>query len=341
MSDENCEEPTEPAPEDEVEWETRLKGDDLSGLLGFDLSEETGEDRSGLRALINSALVAHRRLPMLDIVFDRTARQMTTSLRHFTNDNVDVRLDDISSTRFGDFVHNLSAPAIVAVLKSEALNNSLLFAADAALVYSMIDLLLGGRRGAALTFEDRNFTQIELGLIEKVVTLVAADVDAAFRPVADLQVTLDRVETKPRFAAIVQDASVCALAKFTIEMDERGGRAAILAPHATLEPITKALAREFSGGADDAHDLWRDHLAKEIAAAGVGLDIVLAEKDMALGALARLSVGDTIAFPGAAPGAVEIRAGSACVALGRVGRRGDRLAVRLGERIAAQREEAA
>jgi flagellar motor switch protein FliM len=57
-------------------------------------------DRGGIRAIINSALVSYERLPMLEIVFDRLVRYMTTSLRNFTSDNVEVSLGDISCHPF-------------------------------------------------------------------------------------------------------------------------------------------------------------------------------------------------------------------------------------------------
>ena len=47
-------------------------------------------------------MVSYERLPMLEIVFDRLVRLMTTSLRNFTSDNVEVSLDRITSLRFGD-----------------------------------------------------------------------------------------------------------------------------------------------------------------------------------------------------------------------------------------------
>ena len=37
-------------------------------------------------------MVSYERLPMLEIVFDRLVRLMTTSLRNFTSDNVEVCL---------------------------------------------------------------------------------------------------------------------------------------------------------------------------------------------------------------------------------------------------------
>ena len=79
-----------------------LNQDEIDNLLGFDLGDDDGSERSGIRAIINSALVSYERLPMLEIVFDRLVRLMTTSLRNFTSDNVEISLDNISSIRFGD-----------------------------------------------------------------------------------------------------------------------------------------------------------------------------------------------------------------------------------------------
>lgn len=331
--------------EPDVEWADKLKSGEINDLLGFDLSAEDGEDRSGLRALINSVLVSHRRLPMLDVIFDRTARQMTTSLRHMTNDNVEVSLDDVSSTRFGDFLGSVSAPSVVGVFKAEGLDNYCLIAVDAPLVYSIVDVLLGGRRGGGLvSFEDRGFTQIELGLIQRVLDLMAQDLTEAFKPIAEVSFSLDRIETTPRFAAIAQEASVCSLAKFRIDMEERGGRAAILAPHATLEPIFKVLQREFINESGGSEHVWRDHLTAEIAAATLDLNVVIAEKTVTIKELGALKAGETIRFAGASDNKAEIRAADTVVATGRIGRAGDAIAIRLQDAVrpaAADDEEAA
>ena len=90
-----------------------LNQDEIDSLLGFDMSEEPGGERTGIRAIINSALVSYERLPMLEIVFDRLVRLMTTSLRNFTSDNVEVSLDNISSIRFGDYLNSIPLPAIL------------------------------------------------------------------------------------------------------------------------------------------------------------------------------------------------------------------------------------
>ena len=104
-----------------------LNQDEIDSLLGFSLADVSLNDNSGIRAIINSAMVSYERLPMLEIVFDRLVRLMTTSLRNFTSDNVEVSLDRITSVRFGDYLNSIPLPAILAVFKAEEWDNFGLF----------------------------------------------------------------------------------------------------------------------------------------------------------------------------------------------------------------------
>ena len=89
-----------------------LDQDEIDNLLGFD---GPGSDRSedGMSVLINSALVNYERLPMLEVVYDRLVRLMTTSLRNFTSDNVEVSIDSIQSIRFGDYLNSIRSEDVV------------------------------------------------------------------------------------------------------------------------------------------------------------------------------------------------------------------------------------
>src|SRR5947209_5031484 len=129
-----------------AEWEAAAGGeagsrvlnqDEIDSLLGFDVGDEESGERSGIKAIINSALVSYERLPMLEIVFDRLVRMMTTSLRNFTSDNVEVSLDDILSQRFGDYLNSIPLPAMLTVFKAEEWDNFGLMTVDSSMIYSI------------------------------------------------------------------------------------------------------------------------------------------------------------------------------------------------------------
>lgn len=173
-----------------------LNQDEIDSLLGFD-DDVGGGETSGVMALINSAMVNYERLPMLDIVFDRLVRLMSTSLRNLTSDNVEVSLDQVSTVRFGDYMNSIPLPAMLSVFKAEEWDNNGLLVTDSALIYSIVDVLLGGRKGeSSVRVEGRPYTTIESKLVERMVHVTLADVSSAFDPLSPVSFNLDRMETK-------------------------------------------------------------------------------------------------------------------------------------------------
>jgi flagellar motor switch protein FliM len=307
-----------------------LNQDEIDSLLGFDLADDSDSDRSGIRAIINSALVSYERLPMLEIVFDRLVRYMTTSLRNFTSDNVEVSLDNISSIRFGDYLNSIPLPAILSVFRAEELNNFGLLTIDSNLIYSIVDVLLGGRRGtAAMRIEGRPYTTIERVLVQRMVEVVLADARLAFEPLTPVTFNLDRLETNPRFAAIARPANAAILVKLRVDMEDRGGRIELLLPYATLEPIRKMLLQQFMGDKFGRDNIWEGHLATELWTTKLEVRAVLDEQQVSLQRVLDLKVGDTFVLNATAESLIELRAGSIPLTRGRMGRRNHHIAVRV------------
>jgi flagellar motor switch protein FliM len=307
-----------------------LNQDEIDSLLGFDLSGDDASERNGIRAIINSALVSYERLPMLEIVFDRLVRYMTTSLRNFTSDNVEVSLDSISSIRFGDYLNSIPLPAILTVFKAEQLENYGLLTVDSNLIYSIVDVLLGGRRGtAAMRIEGRPYTTIERVLVQRMVEVVLGDAKLAFEPLTPVNFTLDRLETNPRFAAIARPANAAILVKLRIDMEDRGGRIELLLPYATLEPIRKMLLQQFMGEKFGRDNIWEGHLATELWTTETEVRAILDEQQVPLSRVLDLKVGDTLMLNATPDSDISVRCGQIPVTTGKMGRRGQHIAVRI------------
>jgi flagellar motor switch protein FliM len=307
-----------------------LNQDEIDSLLGFSIAGVTLNENSGIRAIIDSAMVSYERLPMLEIVFDRLVRLMTTSLRNFTSDNVEVSLDRITSVRFGDYLNSIPLPAILAVFKAEEWENFGLITIDSSLIYSIIDVLLGGRRGqTAIRIEGRPYTTIETGLVRRMIEVVLADAELAFRPLSPVKFTIDRLETNPRFAAISRPANAAILVRLRIDMEDRGGTVELLLPYATIEPIRDVLLQMFMGEKFGRDPIWEGHLATEIGQAEIAVSAVLYEAELPLSRLMSLEVGDTLPLELRADSLVRVRCGDVTLTEGRMGRVGDRVAVRV------------
>src|SRR2546422_7409900 len=311
-----------------------LNQEEIDSLLGFSLADVSLNDNSGIRAIIDSAMVSYERLPMLEIVFDRLVRLMTTSLRNFTSDNVEVSLDRITSVRFGDYLNSIPLPAILAVFKAEEWDNFGLITVSSSLIYSIIDVLLGGRRGqTTLRVEGRPYTTIESNLVKRMIEVVLADAEQAFRPLSPVTFSIDRLETNPRFAAISRPANAAILVRLRIDTEDRGGNIELLLPYATIEPIRPVLLQMFMGEKFGRDPIWEGHFATEVAQAEIAVDAVLYEANVPLKELMKLKVGDTLPLEMKKDALVSVRCGNVVLTEGRMGRVGDRVAIRVTKQL--------
>ena len=167
-------------------------------------------DGAGIMSLVQSRDITYERLPMLEVVFDRLERMLTTSVRNFTSENVDISLENISAQRFSDYMNTVSTPAMIAIFKAVQWDNYGLIIIDSAMIYSIVDVLLGGRRGTApMRIEGRPYTTIEASLVERLVRLILDDLGQAFAPITPIAFRFERMETNPRFAAIARPGNGC------------------------------------------------------------------------------------------------------------------------------------
>jgi len=271
---------------------------------------------------------------MLEVVFDRLVRLMSTSLRNFTSDNVEVSLDNIASIRFGDYLNSIPLPAMLSVFKAEEWDNYGLITVDSSLIYSIVDVLLGGRRGtAAMRIEGRPYTTIERSLVERMVHVMLADLSAAFEPLSPVTFRFDRLETNPRFATISRPSNAAIVTRLRIDMEDRGGRLELLLPYATLEPVRELLLQMFMGEKFGRDSIWETHLAEELWLTEVDLEAVVDTQTMRLSDVFDLKVGSRIMLSATPDSDIQLNCGDIPMYTGRMGRKGSQIAIQIGDRV--------
>jgi flagellar motor switch protein FliM len=223
---------------------------------------------------------------------------------------------------------------MLAVFKAEEWDNFGLLTIDSSLIYSIVDVLLGGRRGtAAMRIEGRPYTTIERNLVERMVHVVLADLSSAFDPLSPVTFRFDRLETNPRFATISRPSNAAIVAKLRIDMEDRGGRLELMLPYATLEPVRELLLQMFMGEKFGRDSIWETHLADELWMTDVELEAVLDQQPMSLRDILNLKVGSRILLNAMPDSPVELRCGQLPMFHGTMGRKGNHIAVRVDEKI--------
>jgi len=236
------------------------------------------------------------------------------------------------SLRFGDYLNSIPLPAMLAVFKAEEWDNFGLLTVDSSLIYSIVDVLLGGRRGtAAMRIEGRPYTTIERNLVERMVHVVLSDLSAAFDPLSPVTFRFDRLETNPRFATISRPSNAAIVAKLRIDMEDRGGRLELLLPYATLEPVRELLLQMFMGEKFGRDSIWETHLAEELWMTEVELEAVLDEQVMNLRDVLAWKPGSKLTLNATPDSHIDMRCGDIALFRGRMGRKGQHIAIQVDD----------
>ena len=308
-----------------------LNQEEIDALLGYGYTPEDDlQQKNGIQAILNNNMVSYERLPMLEIVFDRLIRLMATSLRNYTQDNVEVTLDAIESMRFGEYIDSLTLPTLLSVFKTEEWDNYGLITLDSAIIYSMVDVLLGGRHGtAAMRIDGRPYTPIELNIVKEIIQLILGDLSTAFDPVTSVGFVFDRLETNPRFATITRMSNAVIVARLRVDMEDRGGKIDLMIPYATIEPIRELLVQMFMGERLGRDTIWENHLMSQLWDTDIEVTAVIKETTSSLSEVSSWKKGSFFPLEIAPSDDISVLCGDVPLFEGIMGRKEDNVVIKI------------
>ncbi len=314
-------------PEDQVGFDQILDKDKRSG----------SKEQEDMQDILTSSIV-NERLPMLEVVYDRFVRMLSSSMRNLTSENVEVTLRHTESRRFGEYLDTIPESSLIAVFKVEEWDNYALIVFDGVLVSTLIEVLMGGRQNRSYGGDfnqdmDKNnkYTTIERTLMRKVVETILNDLAIAFDPLSVVTMRFNRLEINARFANIARPTNATVCTELSFDLDGRGGACEILFPYATLEPIRELLLQMFMGEKFGRDSIWERHLAGELWYTHVDIRAVLAEVECDLGDVLQWEVGTLLPLGISSNDVIEVRCGAMPVFAAEMGKKGSQIALKINE----------
>lgn len=283
----------------------------------------------GIRSILSSSASNYESLPMLDIVFDRMVRFLSTSLRNLTQNNIDVSLKEITAMRFGEYLDTLPSSTLSSVFKAEEWNNFGILSTSSDFIYNIIDTLLGGSSQQKTQKADRPYTTIELNLAKEIIELTLNDLSTAFDPVASINFSFERLETNPKFAAITRLSNPVVVAKLNVDMENSNGVIEIAIPYTTLEPAKEVLQQLFIGERYGKDITWEKFLARKLWSTDVELKVVIKEKKVNLAEIMKWEKGSFLPLDIYPNDPIHILCAEVPMFDGIMGRKNDKVVVKI------------
>ncbi len=269
----------------------------LRGISGGEIEteEEIASDTTGIVSfdLANQDRIIRGRMPVLEIINDRFSRLCTSALANTMRKRVDVNPISIDMSKFGDFMRSLPVPTSINIFKIDPLRGNALLVVDTRLVFSLVENFFGGA-GSQPKIEGRDFTPIEQSIIVKVVKIILANLEDAWRPVHEVSIELLRSEINPQFATIVPPSDVVVVISFEVELENALGSMVLALPYATIEPIRSKLYAAFQTERLEIDHAWISRFRDRLMETPVELNVTFGTTQISGRQLLDMKVGDIL-----------------------------------------------
>lgn len=300
--DQNTEEGvTSPAPEGEP---GSMDQGGIDAMMGDEIASEDNSDTKPTRIdtpaaqverkIIQKSMQRFERLPMLDVIFDRLALSLNSTLKTFTTATIEATVQSLEYRQYSAAMDCLPVPSLLAVAHAKPWDNDILVTMDANFLYGALEIMLGGRKSDPAKAEGRSFTGIERQLGEELCGVMLGDLGEAFEQLTQVRFAVSRTETNPQFATICQPQGACIHVQLAVKLDGRKGRIDFVLPYATIEPIRGLLSKVFFGEKLGGDPAWQEHLSDRLLKSSVEVAGVLHEFTATLDEVLGWKAGQTI-----------------------------------------------
>jgi len=287
------------------EIDTLLNGVD-SGDVDTSSNNLGADGESVVYDLGSQDRIIRGRMPTLDMVNERFARNLRISMFNMLRRTTEITVVGLKMIKFSEYVRGLFMPTSLNLVNIEPLRGTGLFVIDPNLVYTVVENFFGGDGRYHTRIEGREFTPTENRVVQLLLDLLFTDLQKSWDPVMKLKFKYLNSEVNPQFANIVSPTEVVVVSTFKMELEGGGGEFHVVMPYSMLEPIRELLDAGTQSDQVNVDKRWSNTLREEMKQAVVKIDSSMGHTRLTLGEVLNLNKGDVI--PIEIPEVVTVRA---------------------------------
>ena len=262
----------------------------------FDIDQIHGEEEKPVKDynFERPTKFSKEHLRTLEIIFEHYGRLVSTHLPVYLRKNVQVTVASSETVTFNEFTNALSNPVILAIINFTPLNGSVIMDMQTNLAFAMLDRMLGGS-GDPMG-KNRDFSEIELVIIQKLLITMVQLLKEPWKNVIDLDPTLGRLETNPQFAQVIAPTDMIAIVTLNMKIGDVEGYVNVCLPFFTLEEVMDKLNTKywFSTMQENRDENYQDYIESMIRKVDIPVKAVLGKSTINVSDFMNLQVGDCI-----------------------------------------------
>lgn len=277
-------------------------------------------------------------LKIVSSVYENYARLLSSYLTSMLRLYVEVECTHLEELRYSEF--NNALPDIVMTGVGELRftgapedNNTLIMDISKSVTFAMIERMMGGT-GDGLNI-DREFTEIELSLMENLFKGAFPQMSDAWFNYFELDVLYRKIETNSRLMQTIAADETVVIVMLDVTIKDITGTVSICVPAVCLEDMLKKIDSQYMRNLrriNSASDKERrDLVMKYLKESELEVRCVIGETQVTLGDVLYLGVGDVLQLNKPVASMVDLNIGKSCWFRGKMGLQRNKKAVQVQE----------
>jgi len=269
-------------------------------------------------------------LKTMQMIFDNFVRSLNTFLSGYLRTLVQIEVISVEQLTYYEFMNSIVNPAFLAIISMEPLPGSCVLEIYSTTTYALIDRILGGGF-SNYTYKSRNFTEIELSIMERVVFQILPILKESWENIIPINPKVEKIETNSQFAQIVSPNETVALITININIGNIQGMMNFCIPHMVIEPILPKLSTRywFATNTGKRSDTEIKIIQKKIENSTSEIRVILGKTFLPVKDILDLNVGDVIQLETSVKDNIQILVGNRLKFYGKPGYKNNKLAVKI------------
>lgn len=257
-------------------------------------SEEVDERQIKEYDFARPSKFSKEHLRTLVFIFEHYARLLSTNLPVYLQKNVQVEVMHSEAATYQEFSNSLSNPVLLGVVNFSPLEGNIIMEMATSLGYTIVDRMLGGS-GQPLE-KNRDFTEIELAIIERIMIVCTNLLVEPWQPVQQLEPVFERIETNSQFAQFVTPNEMTSIITMNLRIGNVEGLMNICIPFTVLEPvIDKVNTKYWYSTAQVKNDgVYREVMEDSLQKAQIPVRAIMGRSAISVNDFIHLQPGDII-----------------------------------------------
>ncbi len=274
----------------------QMQEKDEKSVKNYDFSRPTKFSKEHLRTL--------------EIIFEHYGRLVSTNLPAYLRKNIQVAVASSETVTFSEFSNALSNPVILGIINFSPLNGNIIVDLATNLGYAILDRMLGG--GGLPLEKNREFSEIEMAILQKVMVMLTQLLREPWKNVIDLNPTLVRMETNSQFAQVIAPNDMIAIVTLNVKIGDVEGFMNVCLPFFTLEDVMDKLNTKywFSTMQEEHDEKYEEFLETMLRKVDVPVKAILGKSVISVADFMNLQVGDCIRLDSRVDSDMEVYVGN-------------------------------